>query len=229
MTIYFVRHGHPNYAKDCLTELGISQAEASAEIIKSENISKFYASTCGRAFETAQIAAKKSGQEVIPLEFMRELRWGPKDDNSFVYNGGHPWESAEEIVKEEDFNIRTDDWKSHKYFKDNVVVEHVEKVQEGFEGLLSEYGYRFLEDGRIFCERESKESIAIYSHGGSGASVYAKLFNVSFPYACLTFAMNFTSITIVDIPSREGSIVLPRLRRVNDDRHVNISNITFQM
>lgn len=31
MKIVFVRHGHPNYEKDCLTKLGHAQAEAAAE------------------------------------------------------------------------------------------------------------------------------------------------------------------------------------------------------
>jgi len=34
MRIIFVRHGHPNYEKDCLTELGHRQAEAAAQRLK---------------------------------------------------------------------------------------------------------------------------------------------------------------------------------------------------
>ena len=54
MRIVFVRHGHPNYEKDCLTELGHKQAQAAAERVANEGICEIYASTCGRAYETAQ-------------------------------------------------------------------------------------------------------------------------------------------------------------------------------
>ena len=39
MRIIFVRHGHPNYVNDCLTELGHKHAAAAAERLKDEGIS----------------------------------------------------------------------------------------------------------------------------------------------------------------------------------------------
>lgn len=38
MRLILVRHGHPNYEIDCLTELGHLQAEAAAERLCSEGI-----------------------------------------------------------------------------------------------------------------------------------------------------------------------------------------------
>ena len=37
MRIIFVRHGHPNYEKDCLTDLGVLHAKAVAQRLKNEN------------------------------------------------------------------------------------------------------------------------------------------------------------------------------------------------
>ena len=34
MILYFVRHGHPNYKHDCLTDLGKLQAAAAAERLR---------------------------------------------------------------------------------------------------------------------------------------------------------------------------------------------------
>ena len=42
MHIVFVRHGHPNYKLDCLTELGHNQAAAAAERLADEGIDKLY-------------------------------------------------------------------------------------------------------------------------------------------------------------------------------------------
>ena len=55
MRIIFVRHGHPNYVDDCLTELGHKHAAAAAERLTDEGISEIYSSTWGhwqsRGFE----------------------------------------------------------------------------------------------------------------------------------------------------------------------------------
>ena len=58
MRIIFVRHVHPNYVNDCLTELGHKHAAAVAERLKDEGISEIYSSTCGRAYETAGYVAE---------------------------------------------------------------------------------------------------------------------------------------------------------------------------
>ena len=70
MKIVFVRHGHPNYHEDCLTELGHLQAEAAAQRLKDEGIEKVYSSTNGRAYETAEYTARLYGCDVIPCDFM---------------------------------------------------------------------------------------------------------------------------------------------------------------
>ena len=54
MRIVFVRHGQPDYEKDCLTELGHIQAEAVGKRLLGEKPSRLYASTMGRATETAE-------------------------------------------------------------------------------------------------------------------------------------------------------------------------------
>ena len=44
MKIVFVRHGHPDYVNDCLTELGHKQAESAALRLKDEGIEEIYSS-----------------------------------------------------------------------------------------------------------------------------------------------------------------------------------------
>ncbi len=229
MRIVFVRHGHPDYVKDCLTELGREQAKACAEKMIKENVSTIYASTCGRAFETAQFTADRVGLDVIPLEFMREIRWGGKDENAELFDNGHPWNTAEQLSQHEGFDLLRDDWRANKYFLGNIVVDSVRKVEEGFANWIQQFGYRFMDNGKIYCEKECNDIVAIYSHGGSGAAVLAKIFDLPFSYVSLIFAMNFTSITVVDIPSSAGTVVTPRLIRLNDDSHVTTRKITFQM
>ena len=76
MRIIFVRHGEPDYARDCLTEAGRRQAAAAAERLAGEGISEIYTSPCGRAAETATFAARRLGLPVITLDYMHEIGWG---------------------------------------------------------------------------------------------------------------------------------------------------------
>ena len=57
MRIIIVRHGEPNYEKDCLTPLGIRQAKAAAVRLKGEGIEEIFSSPMGRARQTAQETA----------------------------------------------------------------------------------------------------------------------------------------------------------------------------
>ncbi len=228
MRIIFVRHGHPNYADDCLTDLGKVQAQACAERLKNRGIKKIYASTCGRAFETAQATADKIGLDVIPLEFMRELHWGAKSPDLDVFHSGHPWDTAEELFENQSVDLTTPAWRDHPYFRDNIVIESVEKVQNGFVDLMSDLGYTY-KDGKWFCERENNDTVALFSHGGAGSAAMAKLLGWEFPYACLVIGMNYTSITVIDVPSRVGKFSLPRIDKINDDAHVTTTKVVFEM
>jgi probable phosphoglycerate mutase len=52
MRIILIRHGDPNYEKDCLTELGHKQAAAAAQRLLKEGIDEIYSSPQGRAMQT---------------------------------------------------------------------------------------------------------------------------------------------------------------------------------
>ena len=90
MRIYFVRHGHPNYTLDCLTEIGHKQAEAAAQHLRYSGIEAIYSSSCGRALQTAEHTAKLLDLPIQPCSFMREIGWKSIDGSPIVENG-HPW------------------------------------------------------------------------------------------------------------------------------------------
>lgn len=54
MLIYFVRHEHPDYENDSLTEIGTLQAEAAAKRLANSGIQEIYSSPQGRAYQTAE-------------------------------------------------------------------------------------------------------------------------------------------------------------------------------
>ena len=216
MRLLLVRHGHPNYELDCLTPLGHQQAEAAAERLMKEDIDVFYASTCGRAVETAEHTASRYGRNVIQLPFMREVTWG--------YNGqpndpaGHPWDLVDSMILEGK-TLGNSDWRDVPPFAGNSICANVDMIAENIDMWLSGLGY--TREGEYYRAGENTaKTVALFSHGGSSNAVLAHILNLPFPYVIQVFRADFTSITVLNFPDTPGALVMPVLELVNDCAHI---------
>ena len=214
MRMIFVRHGEPNYELDCLTEEGKKQAAAAAVRLEREGISEIYASPCGRAAETASYTARRLNLPVTTLDYMHEISWGGEG----VPWDGHPW-TLGDLMLEDGFDFFGQDWQEHPYFRNNTATEYYRMIAEKIDGLMAELGYRH-EERRFFCEESQEKTVALFSHGGSGACALAHLLNLPFPYVSSALPCDFTSIIILNFPVRPGAWVFPRVELFNDTAHI---------
>ncbi len=218
MKIYFVRHGHPNYKDDCLTPLGHLQAEAAAARLRDAGIEQIYASTCGRAWETAGYTARALGLEVVPCDFMREIRWSSLDDTPLPADG-NPWLMAGELAAQGK-GFTYPDWAEREPFCHSRMVACCSAVAAGIDGWLSGLGY--TREGEHYRAAEhTARTVAMFSHGGSSSAAMSHLFNLPFPQFCAAFHLNFTSVTLVELPDEPGKLVTPKFLLVNDARHID--------
>ena len=215
MRIIFVRHGEPDYEHDCLTERGRLQAAAAAERLAGEGISAIYSSPNGRALETAQAAARRLRLSVRQLDYMHEISWGGPD----LPENGHPWTLSDWLIDREGHDFYAENWREHPYFKENAALRYYDWITGAFDRLLLSYGYRH-EKGRFLCQSGKDETIAVFSHGGSGACVLAHLLALPFPYVASVMPYDYTSVTILAFPAEEGAWVHPRLELFNDAAHI---------
>ena len=215
MRIIFVRHGEPDYEKDCLTETGRRQAAAAAERLSREGISEIYSSPCGRAYETAEYTAARLGLPVKILDYMHEISWGGED----IPAEGHPWTLGDWMIAGENFDFYHQDWREHPYFRKNRATEYDRMIGREIDRLLLTWGYRH-EGSRFFCERENERTVALFSHGGSGACALSHLLTLPFPYVCSVMPYDFTSIIILRFESRPGEWIFPRMELFNDCAHI---------
>ncbi|MBQ8951915.1 MAG: histidine phosphatase family protein [Eubacterium sp.] len=215
MRILFIRHGEPDYVKDCLTERGKIQAERAAERLQSEGIDEIYASPMGRAYGTAEYTAKRLGLPITVLDYMHEVSWGGEG----IPAEGHLWTLSDWML-EEGFDPFREDWRKHPYFEKNTVMEYYDRLGDSFGELLLSYGYR-QEGNRFFCSEECDKTIAVFSHGGSGACVLSRILSLPFPYMLCVLPYDFTSIISVELPSRKDSYVHARLELFNDAAHIH--------
>ena len=218
MRIIFVRHGHPNYINDCLTELGHKHAAAAAERLKEEGISVIYSSTCGRAYETAEYTAKQYGLPIVKCEFMREISWGSVDNEPIIFDG-HPWSTVDNMVAKGE-SILNSDWASQEPFVRNKMVSYVENIADALDEWLKMLGY--TREGLYYrvTGLSTNKTIAAFGHGGAGSAIFSHLFNLPYPFVCTTLNQDYTGITIVELPDTPGALVKPRFEIMNDARHM---------
>lgn len=218
MRIVFVRHGHPNYRDDCLTELGHIHAKAAAERLMGEGITEIHASSCGRALETAQHTAERLGLEVHVHDFMREISWGAADGGE-LFRNGHPWFTADEMVLQGENLMRTD-WKESERFRRNIVLRSVEKVEAGIDEWLRMLGYEREGAQYRVVGTDTDRTVAMFSHGGSSSAAIGHMMNLPFPYLCVALTPGYTAITILTLSDVQGTLTIPRFEIANDSRHI---------
>ena len=217
MRMIFVRHGHPDYKNDCLTDLGRKQAEAAADRLSGEKFQQIYSSSCGRVLQTAECIADLHNLKVTPCDFMREVGWGATDGEPLLHNG-HPWHTAEEMVMNGQ-SILSSNWENEEPFCRNKVVSCGRTAWQRFDSLLAELGYK--REGHFYrvCN-ENNQTYAMVSHGGSSSAVISHIFNIPFPFFCQMVHPDYTSITIVSLCGETGRLIAPRFEILNDAKHI---------
>ncbi|MBQ2953810.1 MAG: histidine phosphatase family protein [Clostridia bacterium] len=219
MRIIFVRHGHPDYARDCLTALGRQHAAAAAERLAGEGISRIFSSTHGRALETAAFTAARLGLDTERCEFMREISWGK--------NPG-PWELVDRRV-EKGVPLMDADWERSPDFGANaLMLDCVRAKADATDAWLASLGY--VREGtfyRVAADAQPECTVAAFGHGGASAAIISRIFDLPFPFVCAACGPDFTGITVVEMPHRPCKLVTPRFEIMNDARHIAGGNVSY--
>lgn len=233
MRIIFVRHGHPNYKLDRLTELGHLQAEAAAERVRNEGIERIYSSTCGRAIETAEHTADLIGiprEEIVRCNFMREISWKWRKGQPYYDHGepqtyydkllakGEPWAVADETFRLGAETMK-EDWAACEPFSENAVTDYARSVADRGDVWLAHLGLR-REGDRYRVTRKDPRTVAMFSHAGSSSALLAHVFGIPFPFVFRSLRPDYTAVTEVVFDGEEGEIAIPRFRIAVDSKHI---------
>ncbi len=216
MKIYFIRHGHPNYKLDCLTEMGKLQAAACAERLRDEGIEKIYASSKGRALETAGYTARALGLEVEACDFMREIPWSSKEEG---VEPVRPWRVTREKVAQGEDVTRTD-WKEIEPYRGSRGTARTSSVEKGVDEWLATLGY--VREGQYYrvVGEDTDRTIAMFSHAGSSNAAIAHMINIPFPMLFGLMHPDFTSVSVITLSNEKGKLIMPGVKLLNDARHI---------
>ena len=218
MRIILIRHGDPNYEKDCLTELGHKQAAVAAQRLLKEGIDEIYSSPLGRARQTAAHFSEASGiKDIQILDFIKEIRFGTEED---LYNNKwNPWLGVNDLVRN-GYDLQSPGWREYPVFKDNLATVDADKIGEETDKWLATLGY--IREGLYYRNTDAKEkTLAIFCHGGASAAFFARVLNQTFPYMCGTLlSFPHTTISVLRFDDTPGSLTLPVIELLNDARHL---------
>ncbi len=236
MKIILIRHGDPNYEKDCLTELGHKQAKVAAKRLLKEGIDEVYCSPLGRARQTAQAFLDASGiDHMTILDFMQEIRFGV--EGALYDNRWNPWLGATALVQEGK-DLQSENWREYPVFKDNFATIDADKIAVEADKWLASLGY--VREGAYYrCVGVGSEgevgsgggaksgggarekTIAIFCHGGSSSAFMARVLNQTFAYMCgILLRFPHTTINVLKFADKPGELVLPVIELLNDARHL---------
>ena len=212
MKLFFIRHGNPDYARDCLTELGQRQAERAARRIAEEAPARLYTSPQGRARQTAAYAERLLGLTAEPLPWLRELAWG--DGRGEPSAADNPWSMAQAVL-DAGGSLAEADWRGQGDFPHNLVSADVTERYAALDAFLAEQGY-VREGGYYRCARPNADRLALFCHGGVLTAICCHLLGMSFAEGCLRLNFDQTSLTALELDGAPGQLCAPRRLWANE-------------
>ncbi len=221
MRILIIRHGDPNYEKDCLTQKGREEAESLAKYLSHEKIDYFYVSPLGRAKETASYTLEKFDKKAEVCSWLQEF------DAPIIGSDGNSkitWDwLPEEWTNEEKYYSRTK-WYTTDVLRNGSVIEKASHVWNELDNLLKKHGYTH-EKNYYRVTQPNNKTIAFFCHFGVECIILANLLGISpmvLWHGCCALP---TSVTTLYTEERRKGIAYFRMTSFGSTVHLDIDGI----
>ena len=212
MKLLLIRHGKmkgdpfcepPSPVTGCLSDEGVSQAEALGRTLAAIPVDAAFSSPYGRAVETAERALAGRGLDIVRVPGLQE--WTP----SPAYRDATSTE-ASAMVERDARRWAEETWKTEL---GEGVFDVWARVVPALLGALATVGWHLCQGGWTCDPGTEGRTVAVFAHGGSLNAMLSFLLGVrpfpvgafSFPY-CGTATLAFTARRGIYFPALE----LPR-------------------
>ena len=176
MRILLLRHGEPDYSTDSLTAKGKREAALLSRRLSMYHIRDFYCSPLGRARETAEYTLKALGREAVTLDWLAEFRaryFDPEAGRERI-----PWDMKPRIWTDRPELMDPENWADSPVYAGGNVRQIWDETTQGMDRLMAQYGFR--KDGPVWlCEKNQRETIALFCHFGISMAILGYLTNLS--------------------------------------------------
>ncbi len=222
MRIIFVRHGDPDYVLDSLTGKGRREATALAKWVAAldPEVTEYYVSPLGRARLTAEYCLKPLGKEATVLPWVEEYTGKAEDPKDPAKD--RAWDFfPSDWTKDSDIFCK-DTWLNSPFFSDPSCREGYEKLTNGFDGLMAEYGYH--RDGMIYRTdvpgRDDGRTVVIFCHMIATLTIIGHVTGIAAPLLWHGFFSAPTGISVLQTEEREPGIAWLRVRASGETAHL---------
>ena len=219
MKLLFIRHGHPDYEHDCLTERDRAEAEALAKRLTAMEIDLAFTSPMGRAKETALFFTALSGIRAEEREWLHEFDVKINDISTGEREA--TWDISPKIwtKSRELFDIEL---KSQPEFVGTDYLPRAQAAAEGIDELLKSLG--LVREGRAYRRTgDTDKTVALFCHFGATCIALSHLLNIPPMVALNSFSAEPTAIATVCTDDRFGEAVNFRLHGFGDISHLGVT------
>ncbi len=217
MKLLVIRHGTPNYEKDCLTEKGWQEAELLAKRLIKENIAAVYTSPMGRAKETAEAYTRLSGHTPKVCEWLHEFDAAITDLT--LGEKVITWDMRPKIWTKSELLYDRRAYKDAPELAGSDMFPRAEAVRKGLDELLA--GHGLVREGEAFRKQGDTDiTIALFCHFGAGCVVISQLLGISPMVMLQGLSADPTAIATLCTDDRFEDIVNFRLHGYGDTTHL---------
>lgn len=224
MLLYIIRHGHPDYTTDTLTELGWKQAEAVGKRLAKSKIDRIFTSPMGRARQTAEPACRLLGIDYAVEEWTREIG----EEQLTTYPDGKPTPLCAmqntiargtdelELPFSRSFECRA--------IAQSTIKQRYDSIREHSNEFLERLGYR--EEGGVYrILRPNQEKVAVFCHALFGMTWISQLLRIPFHMMWTSFCYSHTGVTIIEFENNEDGFTDPKCLSYCDLSHIYAENL----
>ena len=219
MLLYIVRHGHPDYTTDSLTDRGWLQAEAVGKRLAATGIDQVYASPMGRARQTAEPTCRLLDLPCHIEPWAHEVqdeRWTDEpygkptsvtmvQNTYYRENGGIdlPYNRAYEAVG----------------FRRSGMKDAVAYIEEGGRDFLERLGYK-EENGVYRILRANEDRVALFCHSIMARAWISTLLHIPIHMMWAGFHYTHTGVTVLEFRNNADGFTAPKCLCYSDMSHL---------
>ena len=227
MLLYIIRHGHPNYADDCLTERGKLQAEALGKRLFDSRIQQIYSSPMGRARETAAPACRlldlpcqiEQWAHEVGSERMTPFPDGEPKSVSGVQTTHYRADGAIDLSYDRAFEAPG--------FNTSGMKEAAALIEKGGREFLERLGYR-EENGVYRILRKNEDRVALFCHTVMGRVWLSQLLHIPIHLMWAGFQVTHSGVTIVEFKNNEDGFTVPKCLAFSDMSHLYAAGLEMR-
>lgn len=219
MLLYIIRHGHPDYTTDTLTDIGVLQAESVGKRLYASGIDRIFTSPMGRAVQTAQPACRLLGLDYTIEPWAHEI--GEEMRVDFPDGKCKTLGMVQNTYFRENGNIHLDYENALKApgFNESGMAEALAYIENNGRDFLERLGYR-EEDGVYRILRPNEEKVALFCHAGFARAWISRLLHIPAHIMWAGFNYGHTGVTVLEFKNNANGITAPHCLCYSDLSHL---------